>query len=147
MTLWRTTDPDTSRDAALSLDEGKMTQTMKDIFKILREQGPMIDELLISRYNDLQYGRQLREQETFYASESGIRTRRSQLVKLGMVEDTGKRSPTRSGKSAIVWSISTKQVKSDDIVCDLCEGDGRIYGVPTPDGSAICLECSGSGHK
>jgi hypothetical protein len=106
MTLWRTTDPDTSRDAALSLDETKVTQTMKDIIKILREQGPMIDELLISRYFELQYGRQLREEETFYASESGIRTRRSQLVKLGMVEDTGRRSPTRSGKSAIVWRIA-----------------------------------------
>ena len=106
MTLWRTTDPDTSRDAALSLDESKMTQTMKDILYCLRTFGPMIDEKLIEHHNALQYSRQIHEEECFYASESGIRTRRSQLVKLGLVEDTGFRSPTRSsGKSAIVWSI------------------------------------------
>jgi len=72
----------------------------------LRDKGPMIDEKLIEEYQGLQIYRQLKEEQTFFASESGIRTRRSQLVKLGFVQDSGFRLPTRSGKSAIVWRLS-----------------------------------------
>ena len=81
MTLYRSTDPETSREAAMSLDESKVTQTMKDILLILRESGPMIDESLIECYNEHQRQKQLQGLETSFASESGIRTRRSQLVK------------------------------------------------------------------
>lgn len=39
------------------------------------------------------------------ASESGIRTRRSELVKRGMIVDTGKRVTLDSGRQAKVWAI------------------------------------------
>jgi hypothetical protein len=36
-------------------------------------------------------------------SPSGARTRRSELVNLGLVQDTGKRKRMSTGRSAIVW--------------------------------------------
>jgi hypothetical protein len=106
MTLWRTSDPETSREAALSIDDAKITKIQKEILSLYRTRGPMIDEQLVVEFYNLQYSKQLREEEPNYSSDSGLRTRRSDLVKLGMVVDTGERGTTRSGRSAVIWRIA-----------------------------------------
>jgi hypothetical protein len=94
---FRATDPETSREAGLSLDQAKVTKLMRNIYDMLSV-SPMYDEQLIRRYN------LLREMEGWdMASPSGIRTRRSDLVKLGWVKDSGDRAVLPSGRKSIVW--------------------------------------------
>lgn len=97
MNNFRRTDPETSREAALSLDEAKVTKLMKTIYNLLSVEA-MYDEKLIREYLMLagKYGWDL-------ASPSGIRTRRSDLVKLGWVIDSGDRAVLPSGRKSIVW--------------------------------------------
>jgi hypothetical protein len=38
-------------------------------------------------------------------SVSGARTRRSELVDVGMVEDSGRRELTQAGRQTIVWRV------------------------------------------
>jgi hypothetical protein len=38
-------------------------------------------------------------------SESGIRTRRKELVERGLVEDTGRRDILVSGRKSIIWKV------------------------------------------
>ena len=97
MNNFRATDPETSKEAGLSLDQAKVTELMKVIYKMLSV-APMYDEQLIVRYN------LLREMEGWnMASPSGIRTRRSDLVKIGWVIDSGERKVLPSGRKSIVW--------------------------------------------
>ena len=100
MANWRKTDPETSREAALSLDEVKITNLMKSILNLLGE--PMFDDQLIAKYNSW---RDLVDGD--FASPSGIRSRRADLVKLGLVKDTGERVTLRSGRKSIVWKAVT----------------------------------------
>ena len=39
------------------------------------------------------------------ATESGIRTRRSELVKAGLVVDSGERGQTKTGRESIKWRV------------------------------------------
>lgn len=90
----RNTDPKTSHDAAASVDNVTMTQTF--VLRALNK--PRTDPELIEAYRHLK--------KAPPASESGIRTRRAELVDKGMVKDTGKRSVTAYGRKAIVWSVN-----------------------------------------
>jgi len=90
-------DPSTSHQAAKSVKN--ITETQASILKILAE--PMTDERLIEIFQGLaEYDMAPK------ASESGIRSRRADLVKIGLVEDTGIRAKIKTGRSAIVWSVS-----------------------------------------
>jgi hypothetical protein len=94
----RLTDPETSHQAAKSVSKLKeMYDTMLIAFESL---GPMNDDQLIRLWrvgvNELGW----RE-----ASESGIRSRRSELVAQGKLEDSGRRVQMKSGRMSIVWSI------------------------------------------
>jgi len=101
MANWRHSDPETSRDAALSIDEAKVTKLQKRIYDFLRYAGPMTDEELVNAY--LLWTDVVGEG---YASPSGIRSRRHELVNLGLVCDTGTRAKLRSGRQAIVWKVA-----------------------------------------
>lgn len=83
----RHTDPQTSHDAANSVVE--VTKTQLAIYKLLKK--PMTDEQLVERYK-----------AKAWASDSGIRSRRSELVELGLIERKSE-AKTRSGRKAIVW--------------------------------------------
>lgn len=88
----RSTDPATSLEAAKTVSN--VGKTQQRILCALRAHGPMTDEELCKAIAD---------QEKEPVSVSGIRTRRSELVELGDVYDTGKTRLTVTGRSAIVW--------------------------------------------
>ena len=93
----RNTDPTTSHQAAASVATDTLTRTQALILEALRAHGPLTDEQLCQRIADV---------ERKPVSVSGIRTRRSELVTAGRVIDTGRRQPTLTGRSAIVWSLA-----------------------------------------
>jgi len=87
----RTTDPKTSQDAAASVDN--ITATQEYVLKALRR--PRADVELVEVYRKFKRAPR--------ASESGIRSRRAELVDRGLVVDTGRRIRLDSGRFAIVW--------------------------------------------
>lgn len=88
----RKTDPKTSHDAADSVKD--ITRTQEYILKALRK--PRNDSQLIEAYRSFKTAPQ--------ASESGIRSRRSELVGAGLVTDSGNRVKMPSGRYSIVWA-------------------------------------------
>jgi hypothetical protein len=95
MANWRKTDPDTSRDAALSVSEETLTKTQAFILKSLKR--PRTDEQLVAAFRAFKTAP--------WASESGIRSRRAELAKRGLVAIVGE-SKTASGRRAYVWQIA-----------------------------------------
>ena len=61
--------------------------------------GPLTDEELVRRYVAADEG--LR-----FQSPSGLRTRRSELVKAGLLRDTGQRKVGSTGRKMIVWEAA-----------------------------------------
>lgn len=94
----RTDGPQTSALAAKSLSAGNLTQVQKAVYILLAKYGPMTDEQLIDRYREA--GRS--SQKVPSASDSSIRTRRSELVEAGLVRAAGE-ARTRSGRLAQLW--------------------------------------------
>jgi hypothetical protein len=98
----RITDPYTSHEAAESVQN--ITETQKAILDILWK--PMTDELLIQLYQT-----KMEYLLVPMASQSGIRSRRNELVELGFLEAKGS-DFTLFGRRAIVWGLVEK--------CDWC---------------------------
>lgn len=90
----RNTDPSTSHEAARSVDN--ITLTQEYIIRAL--QRPATDVALVDRYRNIK--------SAPAASESGIRSRRSELVSKGVIRDSGSREVLPSGRRAIVWELS-----------------------------------------
>lgn len=90
----RKTDPQTSHDAAKSVKD--INNTKKAILSLLRKHQS--DMQLVANYTKL-----VRQKKAPRASESGIRSRRAELVKAGLVKDTGKRDVSASNRQMIVW--------------------------------------------
>ena len=88
----RLTDPETSHAAAAELKRESVTRLRSVVLSLLRK-CEMDDRSLVVLALQL---------EPKY-SQSGIRTRRAELVELGLVEDSGKRVRMPSGRMAIVW--------------------------------------------
>ena len=86
-------DPDTSHDAAASITD--LTARRAAVLDLLRRDGWMTDETIHDHYQD----GDIQPPQ----SPSGLRTRRSELVTLGLVCDTGEREILRSGRRAVVW--------------------------------------------
>ena len=84
----RTTDPETSHRAAASVK--RICESQQAILDALRTHGPMHDELIFACVSDLM-------------SPSGARTRRSELVRDGLVRDSMKRAKTASNRETIIW--------------------------------------------
>lgn len=86
----RRTDPWTSHEAAASV---KVRESQKLVLSLLR-QGPATDEELADRAHAASAA----------ISPSGLRTRRCELVVLGLAVDTGERRRTAAGRQTIVWA-------------------------------------------
>ena len=93
----RRSDPSTSKAAAMSISATDLTETKRNILILLKEQA-MTDEILVAKYNDWAEFLGIK-----WASPSGIRSRRAELVDAGLVMDTGDRIPSKSGRMMIVW--------------------------------------------
>lgn len=94
----RKTDPGTSHIAARSVQN--ISATQRAIINLLGDEGKN-DEQLIQAYKFcVGYG------TAPEASESGIRSRRAELVKIGLVVDTGERSKMSTGRLATVWKTT-----------------------------------------
>jgi hypothetical protein len=91
----RELDPSTSHQAASSVTG--LAFSYRVILGALRDYGPMNDENLIKVW---------RKTQTKTASDSGIRSRRSELAATGLVIDSGERQRMDSGRMSIVWSIA-----------------------------------------
>lgn len=94
----RATDPETSHKAAASVTD--VTAKQAAVLDVLRHYGPLTDEQIRNYHRAKAYP---------WQSDSGLRTRRKELVELGKVEpvtmlggDVFKR-PTVSGRESIVW--------------------------------------------
>ena len=91
----RTLDPSTSHQAEKSVS--KLADSYRIILDIFRNHGPMNDEALIATW---------RKQASKLASDSGIRSRRSELVATGLIVDSGERQKMQSGRDSIVWRLA-----------------------------------------
>lgn len=91
----RLTDPDTSHAAAASVDN--LTRTRSRILDVLRVFGPMTDQQIRSTYLQV-YDEPI--------SDSGLRTRRRELVDAGFARDSGQRARLASGRNGIVWAAT-----------------------------------------
>jgi hypothetical protein len=93
----RRTDPITSHVAAESVKGLRDSQLA--LYDLFRRKGPMTNERAREEYDE-EY---LRNLTLPRQSESGLRTRRKELERLGWIEDTGDKVPLASGRMAIVW--------------------------------------------
>jgi hypothetical protein len=91
----RLTDPETSHEAAKSVS--RLADSYRIILELLTSFGPMNDEQLITQW---------KAHSNKPASDSGIRSRRSELAAHGKVIDTGERVKMSSGRASIVWGIA-----------------------------------------
>jgi len=99
----RNEDPETSHQAAKSVKERTVTELHRWILSTLRWEvsGGMTDEEL-QVFHSISYS-----SKPPPSSNSGLRTRRCELVRMGLVEEVG-RSKTKGGRSCIVWGLVKK---------------------------------------
>ena len=92
-------NPETSRQAAESIGLEKISETQKRVIEVFRFNGwEMSDERLVELY--LNYWPDS-------ATDQSIRSRRGELVRKGRVFDTGKRTVTKYGRSAVIWRLTS----------------------------------------
>jgi len=101
--LARPSDPETSHEAAESLDAEHIRKSQTAVLAVLGYLGQSTDARLVKTYIELAELGQVPQQ-----SPSGIRTRRKELTRLGRVLDTGHRSIAPSGRRSIVWSVAAR---------------------------------------
>jgi hypothetical protein len=96
----RPTDPETSHQAAESISETHLRASQGWVLAVLSYTGPTTDVDLVATYEHfVRTGTQVPPQ-----SQSGIRSRRAELVEQGLVYDTGLRRRLPSGRQAVVWN-------------------------------------------
>jgi hypothetical protein len=101
----RLEDPDTSHAAAASITEAQLRESQAAVLRALNLYGPSTDEVLVEVYGRLHatmphlYPRQ---------SPSGIRSRRAELERLHLVENTGDRARISTGRFAAVWRVTAE---------------------------------------
>lgn len=95
----RATDPETSHEAGHA-QTSKLRASQARVLAMFKLYGDMHDKQLKEYLHDA-------EKEmgfTKLMSDSGIRTRRSELVSLGKLRDTGRREKV-DGHNCIVWGL------------------------------------------
>lgn len=96
----RRTDPATSHAAARSLDAATLRQSQTAVLETIRRYGPLSDVELVTRYDQL-----ARAMRWPLQSDSGIRSRRAELVGRGLVVPVGE-TKLASGRKAITWGVA-----------------------------------------
>lgn len=91
----RWSDPETSRQAAESVSLSKVSDLQRRILAALIR--PLTDEQLIARIRELWPDQRV--------SPQSVRSRRAELVRRGLVADSGLRRPTQYGSTATVWRL------------------------------------------
>lgn len=92
----RSTDPATSSAAAASVTD--LTGKQRAVLSVFYRHGGMHDEDLLLAYDVTpNVPRQ---------TDSGLRTRRRELVDGGLLEDSGRKAKTEAGRPSIVWQIT-----------------------------------------
>lgn len=96
----RSTDPSTSHAAATSVGGGDLSENQQAVMTVLRMRNfPMLDEQLVASYKTYQKPMKLPKQ-----SESGIRSRRAELSKRGLLVEGEKRRMS-TGRQGRTWSV------------------------------------------
>jgi hypothetical protein len=97
----RRTDPVSSYEAAESVQH-KARESQEAVLEVLGtfSEGAT-DFSMVTRYFVQVIFKEIPRQ-----SESGLRTRRKELVEQGRVYDTGEREMLPSGRKAIIWKVS-----------------------------------------
>ena len=100
----RRSDPLTSHAAAASITPDQLRASHVAVLAVFRRVGAMHDERLLAAYADvtLLHGTIGPRQ-----SPSGLRTRRRELVDLGLLRDSGERVTLPSGRRSIIWEQTT----------------------------------------
>ena len=94
----RNTDPDTARDAALSVNDAHKRRLYDHILALIFEHGPLTDWQLAQKLTQ-------RIGEPVIATSAG--KRRGELRDMGLLYDTGFRGPTETGpKKAVRWGLT-----------------------------------------
>lgn len=104
----RHTDPHTSHEAAASLTSERVRHSQIAVLGVLcgALSGYADDQELIDEY---QMCRETLHWEIPRQSDSGIRTRRKELVQQGLVENAGKTTVSPdTGRRMIVWEVTDK---------------------------------------
>jgi plasmid stability protein len=97
----RRTDPGTSHRAARSVRD--LTEKQAAVYALLRDLGPMSDARLVNEYR-IRLAHRRGPSRPVAQSSSGIRTRRSELVRGGLVAKGGEQL-LPSGRWATVWAV------------------------------------------
>lgn len=90
--MTRRYDPITSYQAAATVD---LTKGQKIVMSAFRVSNNMTDDELIAQVERLK----------LKLSPSGCRSRRKELVELGLLRDSGVKAKTASGRQTIVWEL------------------------------------------
>ena len=108
----RRTDPRTSHQAAASVTE--IGQSQQDVFEVSTTKAILDGQHRIAALREMGVSASCEHLPEECAVRyrgipqppSGLRTRRSELVELGKVRDSGQRRVFRSGRRAIVWEAT-----------------------------------------
>ena len=90
----RDTDPETSHEAAASITPDELRMTQAHVMILIKRFGPMTDKKLIAHARD----------HLLLQSDSGLRTRRAELVKLGKLRWSGMYD-TINGRKHRLWEV------------------------------------------
>lgn len=96
MATARSTDPITSHEAAESITYETATNIQKKVLEIFQIYKTLDDKSLIRHYRS-RYDSEI--------EEGTVRSRRNELTKAGLIEDSGLKIKQRSGRRAILWAI------------------------------------------
>lgn len=102
----RNTDPDTSHAAAFSVrNVGATHQAILELFKAAGQKG-LADMEMIAMYDTYRLAKGWP-----LVSESGLRSRRNELVKIGCIEDTGRKTRLATKRMGKIWAITEEGIE------------------------------------
>lgn len=102
----RTTDPSTSHAAAFSVRNVNTThQAILELFKAAGKKG-LADMEMVAMYETYRLAKGWP-----LVSESGLRSRRNELVKVGCIEDTGRKTRLATKRMGKIWAITEEGIE------------------------------------